>query len=206
MLRQDVFVRDASVQALSMQDTEFDFSHIEPTAMLGGVMDFEFGGNAAGLGRRERFIQRCEFVRIQIVHHHDDRVCLREMDIDQVAHAVGKIDHGAARRHLDMTPSLQRCEAEKEVAGAVAFILVVIFGHRTRSGRQRQTGLFGQLFAAFIKTDHRSFCILLPMIDRKRIFHGADELGARRLRYTPCIFQPRLKFVFFVRTVSREIR
>ena len=25
--------------------------------MLGGVMDFEFGGNAAGLGRRERFIQ-----------------------------------------------------------------------------------------------------------------------------------------------------
>ena len=72
-----------------------------------------------GLGRRERFIQRCEFVRIQIVHHHDDRVCLREMDIDQVAQAVGKIDHGAARRHLDMTPSLQRCEAEKEVAGAV---------------------------------------------------------------------------------------
>ena len=50
LLRQGVFVRDASVQALSMQDTEFDFSHIEPTAMLGSVMDFEFGGNAAGLG------------------------------------------------------------------------------------------------------------------------------------------------------------
>ena len=32
---QGVFVRDASFQALSMQDTEFDFSHIEPTAILG---------------------------------------------------------------------------------------------------------------------------------------------------------------------------
>ena len=46
------------------------------------------------------------------------------------------------RCHLDMTPSLQRCEKEKEVAGAVAFILVVIFGHRTRSRWQGQTGLF----------------------------------------------------------------
>ena len=54
-------------------------------------------------------IQRCEFVRIQIVHHHDDRVCLREMDIDQVAHAVGKIDHGAA--HLDMS---QACSGAKQ--------------------------------------------------------------------------------------------
>ena len=75
-----------------MQDTEFDFSHVEPTAMFGGVVDFQFGGNAARLSRRERFIQRCEFVRVQIVHHQDDRVCLREMDIDQVAHAVGEID------------------------------------------------------------------------------------------------------------------
>ena len=64
-----------------------------------------------------------------------------------------------------MTPGLQRCEKEKEVAGAVAFILVVIFGHRTRSRWQGQTGLFGQLFTGFIKTDHRSLGILLPMID-----------------------------------------
>jgi len=113
LLRQALFVRDASVQALSMQDTEFDFSHIEPTAMLGGVMDFQFGGNAAGLGRRKGFIERSKFVRVQIVHHQGDGVCLREMDIDQVAHAVGKIDHGAALCHLDMAPSLQRRKAEK---------------------------------------------------------------------------------------------
>ena len=113
-------------------------------------MDFQFGGNAAGFSRRERFIQRSEFVRVQIVHHQDDRVCLREMDVDQVTQAVGKVNHGAARCHLDMTPGLQRCEKEKEVAGAVAFILVVIFGHRTRSRWQGQTGLFGQLFTAFI--------------------------------------------------------
>ena len=75
-----------------MQDTEFDFSHVEPTAMFGRVMDFQFGGNAVRLSRGERFIQRGEFVRVQIIHDQDDRVCLRKMDIDQVAQAVGEID------------------------------------------------------------------------------------------------------------------
>jgi len=102
--------------------------------MFGGVMDFQFGGNAVRLSRWERFIQRCEFVHVQIIHDQDDRVCLREMDIDQVTQAVGEIDHGTARCHLNMTPGLQRCEKEKEVTGAVAFILVAIFGHRTGSG------------------------------------------------------------------------
>ena len=59
--------------------------------MLGRVMDFQFGGKAACFSRRERFIQRSEFVRVQIVHHQDDRVSLREMDVDKVTQAVGKI-------------------------------------------------------------------------------------------------------------------
>ena len=58
--------------------------------MLGRVMDFQFGGKAAGFSRRERFIQRSKFVRVQIVHHQDDRVCLREMDVDKVTQAVAK--------------------------------------------------------------------------------------------------------------------
>ena len=35
--------------------------------MLGRVMDFQFGGKAAGFSRRERFIQRSKFVRVQIL-------------------------------------------------------------------------------------------------------------------------------------------
>ncbi len=87
-----------------MQDTEFDFSHIEPTAMFWGVMAFHFGGDAAGFSRRERFIEGSNFIRVQIVHHQDEPLCLREMDVDQVTQAVGKVNHGAARYHLDMTP------------------------------------------------------------------------------------------------------
>ncbi|MYB40550.1 hypothetical protein F4X86_04800 [Candidatus Saccharibacteria bacterium] len=43
-----------------MQDTEFDFGHIELTAMFWCVMDFQFGGYAAGFSRRERFIEGSE--------------------------------------------------------------------------------------------------------------------------------------------------
>ena len=35
------FVRDAPMQALARQDTEFDLGHIEPTAVLGGVVKFQ---------------------------------------------------------------------------------------------------------------------------------------------------------------------
>ena len=129
------------------------------------------------------------------------------MDVDQVSQAVGEFNHIASRCQLNMTPALQRCEKENEIAGAVAFILLVVFGHYIRSGRQGRTALFGQLFPALIQTDDGPLAILLLVIDRKRIFHGADELCTHCLWYTPTIFQQRFKVVFLsvVRNVSRDI-
>ena len=63
--------------------------------MLGRVMDFQFGGKAAGFSRRERFMRSdsCVF-KLSITK--TIAVCLREMDVDQVTQAVGTVNHGAA--------------------------------------------------------------------------------------------------------------
>ena len=124
------------------------------------------------------------------------------MDVDKVTQAVGKINHGAARCHLDMTPGLQRCEKEKEVAGAVAFILVVIFGHFAVAGAD------GSLWSTvyWLHQDRPQVAWDPVADDRPQgIFHGTNELCTRCLRNAPRIFQPGLKFSV-VRTVSREIR
>src|SRR3954447_25433809 len=47
-------VGQPAVQALALQDTQLDLGHVEPTAMLGRVMDFQLVGQALRLGRWER--------------------------------------------------------------------------------------------------------------------------------------------------------
>src|SRR4051812_23504142 len=48
---------DALVEALYRQGGEEDFGDVEPTAVLGRVMNLESLGNAAGLGRLECLVE-----------------------------------------------------------------------------------------------------------------------------------------------------
>ena len=187
-----------------MQDAQLNFSHVQPTAMFGGVMDLQTFGNPAGFSRFKGFIERRKLMSVQVIHDQNNLFRFCKMNVDQVTHTMGKVNHGALPGYFDMSPRLQWCKENKEIAGAIALVLIIIFGHITRSWRQRHTSLLGQLFATFIKADKRSFWIVGTMIDRQRIFHGTDEVGTLRLWNTPLLFQPRLEFVFFkvVRTVS----
>jgi len=58
----------APVQALANQNVQFDFGHVEPTAVLRGVDELEAVPKMLGLGRRKRFIERTGTVRVQVVH------------------------------------------------------------------------------------------------------------------------------------------
>ena len=180
-----------------MQDAEFDFSHIEPTSMFRGVMDFQLFNDAACFCWSKGLVERGELVCVQVIHHNDDPLCMGEMDVDQVTHTVSEVNHGSPLSHFDMSPRLQRRKENKEIADAVAFIFVIIFGYITRAWRQRQTSLLGQLFATLIKTDKQLPWIVWSVIEFQGIFHGTDEFSVLYLGNTPFVFQLRLKFVFF---------
>ena len=143
-------------------------------------------------------LQRSEFVRVQIVHHQND--CGKWMSTRSRRQWASTM----VRRAVTLTEACSGANRRKRLLVPLRSYSSHIWP-LTRSRWQGQ--IFGQLFTAFIKTDHRSLGILLTMIDLKRIFH-ADELCTRCLRNAPRIFQPGLKFVFLsvVRTVSREIR
>ncbi len=68
------FVRDAAIQTLALQDTQLDFGHIQPTAMLGRVMKFELLQNATGVCGFKGLIERRGFVRVEIVQHDPNHV------------------------------------------------------------------------------------------------------------------------------------
>src|SRR5260370_30440452 len=55
---EDLLVGDAAIQTLRRDNAEFGFGHVEPTAVLGGVMPFEALDEPARLGRGKGLLER----------------------------------------------------------------------------------------------------------------------------------------------------
>ena len=93
-LSQGFFVGNTISQAGAGQDREFHLGHVEPTAMLRGVVEIQLSGDGTGLLWRKCFVERGSFVRAEIVHSDPDHVSVR-VHFDDMLHGVGEIDHGS---------------------------------------------------------------------------------------------------------------
>ena len=84
------------------QHAELDFRHIQPTPVLGGVMELQPFRNPSGLGRWEGLVPRRRAAGVQVVqdqpHHRDLRIGF----IHQPAHLMGEVLHGAPLSHRHM--------------------------------------------------------------------------------------------------------
>ena len=54
--RQRLLIRNPAVQALSGQHSDFNFSHVQPTPMLGGVVNLQTFGDTPRFHRLERLV------------------------------------------------------------------------------------------------------------------------------------------------------
>jgi hypothetical protein len=121
-----LIVRDTTIQTWPAQHTQLYFSHIEPTAMFRCVVKLQSPEHASGLCGLKRLVQRSRFVGIEMVQHHTDDLCRGISLIDQPLHLVPKIRHGALGRHCNVPPASLRFADDKEVAGAMALVFVVV--------------------------------------------------------------------------------
>src|SRR5215213_9559390 len=97
-------VTEAAIQALPLQRTQLDLGHVQPTAMLGGVVDLQPVSQALGLGWREGLVERGGRVRVEVVHDQHDLLGVGIVDVDQLLDAVGEVDPGALRAHSHLPP------------------------------------------------------------------------------------------------------
>lgn len=74
---------------------------------------------------------------IQVILHHHDSLCLGAEFIRQRAQCMGVVQLGAPLRNRDVPPADQELEEDKQVARALALILVVEPLGLIRSGRAR---------------------------------------------------------------------
>ena len=83
-------VVDSTIQALAAKHADLDLDHVEPTGMLGGVVELDAAQNSPSFGWRESFVKRAGRVGRQVILHDPDALGVGIMDIDEFAHAVGR--------------------------------------------------------------------------------------------------------------------
>ena len=67
-----------------------------------------------GLGRRECLVEIAARMRGEVVEHHANLLRLRIVDVDQVSHALGKLERSALLGDLDVPPGPMRIEENED--------------------------------------------------------------------------------------------
>lgn len=174
---QALAVGDAAVEALAIKHRELQFRHIEPTAVLGCVVEFEPLHQAEGFGGREGLVEGRRAVCAEIVEHHGDAPGAGMMVVDEGFHLPGEVVRRALRADLDVAPSGLRLEREEEIGGAAPAVFIIDARRAPRCGWQRRADFLKQLPGLLIEADHRPLGIIGLGIESEHLFHPPDEIG-----------------------------
>src|SRR5271156_4360627 len=185
----------STVEALAAQHPDLDLDHVEPTGVLGGVVELQAAQNSPGFGRSECLIEGAHGVGRQIVLHDADASGVGIMNIDEFAHALGVILRGPPLSDLDLAPWPMHVDANEEIDGAVAAILTIVSFELAWRGGDRLTDLADELDRALVEADHRPVGIGRFGIEVEHVFHAGD-IFAIDLWNAPHIPAPGLETVF----------
>jgi hypothetical protein len=113
------FVRYTAVQTLALQDTQCNCGPIQPTAVLGRIMQCELLHNTACFCGGKGFIERRGFVGVEVVQHNTNPLRLWIPFIDQPWHVLGTVLHRPLLGDRNMPPAGLRCTEHQRRVGTV---------------------------------------------------------------------------------------
>ena len=146
---------DAAIEALAFEHADLDLDHVEPTGVLGRVMELKPPEHAARLGWREGGVESGRGMGGEVVKNDADALGFWEIDLDELAHAKGEVVSAAMIRDLDPAPRAIGVEEDEEIDDAVAAILAIETFGPSRRGRDRLARFADELGGAFIEADDR---------------------------------------------------
>jgi len=137
-------------------------------------------------------------MRVQVVHddtyHRDLGVGL----VHQPSHLFSEVLSRPSLGDGYMPPAPQGLTGQKQVAGALPSVLVILAAYSSRLHWQSRSRLGQQLGRSLVKADHRSLWVIGFSIKVQDILHGGHEFSAY-LGNAPFLLLPRLERVFFSR-------
>src|SRR5215210_6821328 len=201
-------VGDAPIQTLASQHRKLYLGHVQPTAVLWGVVDLQLLAQASGFGRSKRLIQGGGGVGVEVIHHQNDLLGAGVVEVNQLSYAIRPVDLRPPLGDAYVAPAGQRLADDEEVSRPVALVLVVVAGGSSRGGGKRFPHLAYELFALLVQAHLRETLVVGACVDRENVLHAPDELGVLLWGDGPLPAQPGLDgaFLRMRRTNSREIR
>lgn len=151
---------DATVQALTLQDAQCDFRHVEPTAVFGSRVESEPIEQTSRFFRRKRVIEARSIMGVEVVFDQDNFVSTRVMHLTEFLDTPRPILARPALRHLDAAPPPQWLVHHKQVTGALGFIRIIDACHSTRCRRRCHRDLANQLLIGLVQADHRDIGVV----------------------------------------------
>src|SRR5215468_2921305 len=188
---------EPSVQALAIHDVDLRFRHVQPTTVLGCVMQFDLIQEPTCLFRRERLVEARAVMGVQVVLNQADSLGLGVINVHQLPDAFGIVPPSTVFRHLNMTPPPQRFAQHQLVADTFPLILIIDPGRLTPARPLCWSHFAEQLLARFIEAHHGIARIVRQPIGLQHILHAPDELGIRLGGDTPGLDDPGLDVIFF---------
>jgi len=95
-------------EAMTRQNAQFTFGDIEPTAVLGRIMNLDPLGQSACFGRGECLVQGCQLVGVEIVTDQNDFFRLGVPFDQQALQFPGPVDGGAVLPDVYPPPAHQQ--------------------------------------------------------------------------------------------------
>src|SRR5215203_360931 len=200
-------VGDAPIQTLASEHRELDLGHVQPRAVLWGVMDLQPLQQTPSFTRGERLIQSGRGMGVEIVQNQNDLLGIRVVQINQLLYALCPVDLGPPLGDADVTPASQRLPNDEEVGPPIALVLVVVTGGVPRADGEWLPYLSHQLLALLVQANLREMLLVGSGVDLKDILHTPDEGAILLWRDGPLPLEPGLygTFLRVRRTNSREM-
>src|SRR5579871_1802552 len=195
-----------AAQALTRQDADFNFGHIEPRSMDRRVVKTNPTHNAVSLQDAEGLNQGRVGMGVEIIQDQFDTLGVRVQHIRQVAHGMGKISLGSAFGQQYVPLTGQGFDHDEQVTGATSSIFVILATGMLGPQGQTHSTIGQQLIAFLIEAHDRVQRVIRPGIQRQQMLHLTQKKRSD-LGNTPALDLPRLQVVFLSasRTVSGEI-
>ena len=197
LLAHDGEVGDASIQALAAESAQLDFGDIEPTAVLGGVVDLEALGQRPGLLRRVGLVQRLDPVCVQVIHDEHDALGLWIAFPEHAADSAGPILARAPFAGLGVAPAGQRLHFQEDLRDSVPHVFVLPALGLAGPGWDLVADFPDQLLVGLVHAEDGPARCVRPGIDFQHVLHAGHECGIAPWRDPPVLLQVRLEFRFF---------
>src|SRR6201987_6185343 len=144
----------ALAQALPGEQADFDFGLVQPTAVLGCVMDVKAIPQITALLFAEVVSEGLATVDVKVIHNQVDGFSQRILADDLTEH-WRQLGCRAIWRRKGEVPAGLGFDGTENVSGATALVLIVTPGYPARTHRQRRPHIGVQQNWLFVKANYR---------------------------------------------------